>query len=301
LTTTYVLVAAILPGLYWDKAPDPAVKGAGVERVFVPSAQLAAWANQGVAAVSVDPAKLIKLTPPGVQYRMNQAAATSVPWIDANGWRFLRDPKGHYYYDVPAAAVPLAMAESFAYGVAATLRATADLDAFGRMLVFLKRMDRPLLPTLANIGIIDDGTESIAEVMNLLSRRNLLFRVVKAPDPKLDLNLKPARDEAADPFAYSQKVRQKLGDDKRLVRIYGSDVVIAHLTGDAKTARLHLLNYSNRKVVGMRIRLRGEYAKATPAVFGIDNTTLMDYDKSGGATEFTLPEMGVYAVIDLTR
>src|ERR1041384_1588691 len=296
--TTYVLVAALLPGLYWDKAPDPAVKGAGVERVFVPAAQQGAWANQGVTAVALEPAKLTRLAAPGVQYRMNQAAATSVPWIDANGWRFLRDPKGRYYYDVTAAAVPLAMAESFAYEVEAILHATADVDAFGRMLAFLKRLDRPPLPEMANIGMVDDGTEITGEVMNLLSRRNLLFRVVKTPDPKLELNLKPAKAEAADPFAYAQKVRQKLGDEKRLVRLYGTDVVIARLTGDQNAARLHLVNYSNRKVVGMRVRLRGQYAKATAAVFGSDNSTLTDYDKSGGATEFTVPEMGVYAVID---
>ena len=99
-------------------------------------------------------------------------------------------------------------------------------QSFGRMLAFLKHIDRPPLPAMANIGLIDDGSEITGEAMNLLARRNLLFRVVKAPDPKLDLNLKPTPEEAADPFAYAQKVRQKLGDEKRLVRLYGSDVVI---------------------------------------------------------------------------
>ena len=43
---------------------------------------------------------------------------------------------------------------------------------------------------LANIGIVDDGSPEMAEVLNLLSRRNLLYRVVTAPDPKLDLNIR---------------------------------------------------------------------------------------------------------------
>jgi hypothetical protein len=33
---------------------------------------------------------------------------------------------------------------------------------------------------LADIAVIDDGSPAISEVMNLVSRRNLLFRVVDA-------------------------------------------------------------------------------------------------------------------------
>ena len=299
--TGFLLLAAILPGLYFDKAPDAAVKSAGVERVYVPAAQQAEWAKLGVKAAPLDPAALIKVPAPGVQYRMNQAAATSVPWVDANGWHFLRDPKKKYYYDVPAAAAPLAMAESFAYGVDAVVHVTQDLDAAGHMQAFLKRVDGAPLPTLANLGVIDDGTESIGEVMNLLCRRNLLFRPVKAPDPKLDLNLKPTQEEAADPFTYAQEVRRKLGDDKRLVRLYGTDVVIAHLTGDAAKARLHLINYSNRKVVGMRVRLRGSYSRAALWVYGVESAQAADFEHTAGATEFTIPEMSTYAVIELTH
>jgi hypothetical protein len=246
------------------------------------------------------PRGAVKVATPGVQYRMNVASATSVPWIDANGWRFLRDPNRIYYYDVPAATVPLAMAEAYAYGIEAMIHPAGDSADSARMLDFLKQIDRPAMLTLANIGLIDDGSDATGEVMNLLSRRNLLFRVVKAPDPKLDLNLQPGKEEAADPFAYAQKVRQKLGDDKRLVRIYGSDVVLAHLTGDGGKSRLHLINYSNRKVIGLHVRLRGTYAKGTLAAFGVPRPAIPDYEQAAGATEFTVPEMGTYAVIDLS-
>ena len=105
----------------------------------------------------------------------------------------------------------------------------------------------------------------------------------------------------ADPFAYAQDVRQKLGDDKRLVRLYGSDVVLANLTGDGTKARLYLINYSNRKVTGLRVRVRGTYAKATLHVLRAENAAPADYQSEGGVTEFTVPEMDAFAVVDLSH
>jgi hypothetical protein len=290
----------MLPVLYWDRAPDTAaeLKQAGVDRVYVPAARKDAWSGAGVEATAVDVAKLTKLTKPGVQYRMNQAAATSVPWIDANGWKLARDPKRTYYYDVSPETVAIAMAESYSRDAAVVIH--GDLASFGRMLAFLKRIDQPAMPAVANIGLIDDGSDITGEAMNLLARRNLLLRVVKSPDPKLDLNLKPTAKEAADPFAYAKDVRQKLGDDKRLVRLYGSEVVLANLTGDGAKARLYLINYSNRKVTGLRVLVRGAYAKAVLSAFGVDNAATADLQTDGGATEFTVPEMGAFAVVDLS-
>jgi len=298
-----LLLLAILPGLYWDDGPKTAaaVKQAGAGRIYVPAAQKDAWPAQGVETIAIDVSKLAKLIQPGVQYRSNQAAATSVPWIDANGWQLDRDPKRTYYYDVPPAAVAMAMAESYAHNVAAVIRSGGDADSFGRMLAFLKRIDRAAMPAMANLGLMDDGTDIAGEAMNLLARRNLLFRVVKAPDPKLDLNLKPTEKDAADPFAYAQDVRQKLGDEKRLVRLYGSDVVLANLTGEGGKARLYLINYSARKVTGLRVRVRGTYAKGALHVFGVVDTAAVDYQSEGGATEFTVPEIGPFAVIDLMK
>jgi hypothetical protein len=65
--------------------------------------------------------------------------------------------------------------------------------------------------------------------------------------------------------------------------------------------RLHLINYTNRKVVGLRVRLRGTYAKGEAAAYGIEKPALEDYATADGETEFTVPEMGTYAVIDLVR
>src|SRR5690242_7405730 len=110
-----LLLLAILPGLYWDKDPQTAasLKKAGIERIHVPAANKDEWAGKGIDATAIDITKLTRLMKPGVQYRRNVAAATSVPWLDANGWQLERDPRRTYYYDVSDEAVPIAMAESF--------------------------------------------------------------------------------------------------------------------------------------------------------------------------------------------
>lgn len=299
-----LLFAALFPALYWDQPVEtaPAVKQAGVMRLYVPADRVDAWKAAGFMAIAFNPAKYEKATSPGVQWRMNEAAATNSPWVDANGWQFQRRPDRTWYYEAAAAHAALSAAEPYTYGVDAVVRPEpADLETLGAMLAFLRKIDRPHMPAQANIGIIDDGTDQTAEVLNLLARRNLLFRVVPAPDSKLDLNIRMPQPDAADPFEFAVNARRKLTDDKRLVRLYGSEVVLAHLTGDDGHARLHLLNYSGRKVSGLRVRLRGNYGKAGLAVFGVPSAAVMDWSAADGAVEFTIPEMQPYAVVDLER
>ena len=303
------LLAALLPWLYWDHGPAtaPTVKNADIERLYVPADQVAAWKSQGFAAQAFDAAKFVKLPAPGVEYKMNVAAATSLPWVDANGWRFARDGSHAYYYEAPWRKAALAAAEAYAYNVDAAIHIdTRDVAAFGKMLAFLRSIDGPRLPVMANIGIIDNGSDEEGEVLNLMARRNLLFRVIPAPDPKYDLNVQIGtkdfpQAEASDPFAFATLVRQKLTDEKRFLRLYGSDVVLAHLTGDGEQLRAHLINYGGGKVEGLRVRVRGEYAHGTLEAFGILKAALADYGASEGATEFTIPELGVYAVVDMKK
>ena len=92
----------------------------------------------------------------------------------------------------PRGSAALAAAEAYAYGVEAVLHPDpADLPALNKMLDYLKSIDQPVLPVMANIGVKDDGSAVAGEAMNLLGRRNLLYRVVKSDDPKLDLNVAP--------------------------------------------------------------------------------------------------------------
>ena len=303
------LLAALLPALHWDRSPSTAngVKEAGVKRLYVPADQVAAWKNQGFDAQAFDAAKFLKLQEPGVKYKMDEAAATSLPWVDSNVWRYARDGNHAYCYNVPWRKAVLAAAEAFANGVDAAVHLDPrELAAFGKMLAFLRSIEIPPLPVMANIGIIDDGSDETGEVMNLMARRNLLFRVVLTPDPYCDLNVQIgtaefSKDDASDPFAFATLVRKKLTDEKRLVRLYGSDVVLARMNGDAGRVRVHLINYGGGKVDGLRVRVRGEYAHGTLAAFGIQNAALTDYGIADGGTEFTIPSMNVYAVVDLKK
>jgi len=166
------------------------------------------------------------------------------------------------------------------------------------MLKFLGEIDQPRLPVRANIGVIDDGSDTMAEVLNLLARHNLLFRVIPAADSKYDLNIRPV-PEATDPYEFAMKTRRDLTDEKRLLRIYGSNVVLARLTGDASQSRVHLLNYGQAAVKGLRVRVLGSYAQGKLAAFAHPGEALADYTVQDGATEFTIPEMATYAVVDL--
>ncbi len=302
----FLLLAAALPGLYLDQPADTAAEGvkkAGVDCVLVPAARAEEWRKTGICVKEVDPNAYEKVAAPAVQYRMNIASATSAPWVTTNAWRFQRKLDKPVRYEAAVGQAALSMVEAFAYGVDAVVRVElADLPAFGAVLSFLKTIPPASLPVMANIGFLDDGSFQSREYMNLMSRRNLLFRVVAAPDPKLDLNVKPGSEEfpkAANPGEFAAAVRGKLTDGKRLVRVYGSDVVIARLTGDGKRARLHLVNYSGRGVEGLRVRVRGPWTGVDLHAFPSGSTPAADVSSEPGIIEFSIASLPLYAVADL--
>jgi hypothetical protein len=258
-----------------------------------------------LAGGDADAGGTTKLPKPGVQYRPNEASATTSPWIDANGWRVLRNPEKRFLYDVTGNAAALAAAEAFAYGGNAVVHTDdAGKAAFNRMLDFLRIVPDANLPAMANFGVIDDGSAETGELMNLMSRNNLLYKIVQSPDPHLKINVRlgsPAYPKSSDPNFLAHKLRGDLGDEKRVLRIYGSQVVIARLLGDSGQARVHILNYSNRSVVGLRVRVLGAYSHQTVKSFGAPDAKLQDVTVENGATEFTVPEINTYAVVDLAK
>src|SRR5688500_7230934 len=213
--------------------------------------------EQGLAAAAPagpDAASYQEIPSPGVRYLPNVARATNVPWIDSNGWRFARGMRQVSYAKVPAGSASLAAAEAFVFNVDAIINPDPkDLADLGRMLRFLKANEQAPLPELVNIGVVDSPSPLLDEVLNLLTRRNLLYKVVPAPDRTLDLNVQlgtpdfPA-EAAANPYEFAARVRAKLGDDKRLVRLYGTSTVLARLTGDKGRARLFLLSFCCRRM-----------------------------------------------------
>ncbi len=266
------------------------------------------WTVGHVTATTVAPADFKSreaLQPPGIVPRAGLASPTRVPWINANGWRFRRNHAGKFAYDVPAGKGALAAAEAFAYGADAVVKIDpADAADGGKMMAFLKSLPAVDLPDVADFAVVDDGSPIVGEVLNLLTRRNLFFEIVKSPSSKFALNVQLGSKEypvesAADPSAFAQKVRHDLTDDKRSLRMFGSEVVIARLTSDGKRARVHLLNYTGRELEGLRISLLGSYKEDQTYIAGTGQAKLLEFALAGGRTEFSLPRIGAYTVIDL--
>jgi hypothetical protein len=308
--TALLLLAVSLPCVYWTQGIETrtALEAAAIKRLCVAPEQADAWRAAGFTVTPLTGAELASreaLPSPGITTRPGLASPTRSPWIVANGWRFARHPDGKYVYDVPAGKAALAAAEAFAYGADAVLRIDpADVGALGRMLTFLEGLTAVDLPTVSDFAIVDDGSASTGEVMNLLARRNLLFQVVQTASPRFPVTIRIGtpeypREEAADPSAFALKVRRQLTDEQRTVRVYGSEVVICRLTGDAGQARLHLINYGGREIEGLRIRLRGAYGDGAVLAAGAGRLPLQELVVANGATEFSVPRMVTYAAIDL--
>jgi hypothetical protein len=308
--TALVLLALSLPCVYWTGGIESraALEAAGIKQICVAPDRADSWRAAGFTVTPLTDADLAsreRLPAPGITPRRGIASPTRAPWIEANGWRFTRHPAKKYVYDVPAGKAALAAAEAFAYGADAVLKIDpTDVESLGRMLAFLSTLSAADLPAVSDLAVVDDGSAITGEVMNLLARRNLLFRVVQAPSSRFPINIKIGtpeypREEAADPSAFAQKIRRQLTDERRAFRVYGSEVVICRLTADAGRARLHLINYGGREIEGLRIRVRGTYSDGEVHVAGAGRLALEDRVVSGGATEFTIPRIATYAVVDL--
>lgn len=299
-----------VPCLVWAQGVETAgtLQSAGVSHVCVAPALADAWRAAGFTVVPLSDADFAARTEtliPGVRMRADRASPTRSPWLDANGWLFRRGPTEKYAYEVREGRAALAAAEAFAYGMDAALKIEpADLASLGAMQGFLAKLPASDLADVADFGVMDDGTDEVAEVLNLFTRRNLLYRVVQAPSPEFKVNVKVGTpeytlEEAKEPSRFALKVRRQIGDDNRSLRLFGSEVVVARLTGDARRVRLHLLNYGGRELEGLRVRLRGRYPKVEVQVSGAGALPVADFVLADGATEFTVPRLSVYGVVDL--
>jgi hypothetical protein len=260
----------------------------------------------------------VSVPAPSVRMRSNEAQATTAPWIEANGWRFERGLKKVRYDKLPPGSAVPAAAEAFAYGVDAILNPDpADRPELTKFLEFLNRQEQEPLPVMANIGVVDDKSPAMDEVLNMLTRRNLLYRVLPSPGRKFDLTVQLGskdfpKEAAQDPSDFAARVRAKLGDDRRLVRVYGSSTVIAHLTGDDRRVRLFLLSYARPGGRGqggggagalpLRVRLLGHYRPVKFSGYGAaQDAELTDIENPGNATEFSVPSFNTLAIMELNR
>jgi hypothetical protein len=275
----------------------------------VPPGRAREWTTAGFEAVPLadaEKSERVSVPAPRLVARADAASATRRPWLDANGWRFLRAPKGRFIETAPKGAAALAAAEAYAYGADLVLAIDpADVAALGEALSFLRSVKAMELPEIADVGVVDDGSPLTGEVMNLLARRNLLFRLVARGSNGLPLVVElgtPAfpEAEAANPDAFVLKLRAQLTDERRTLRLYGSEVVLARLTGDAGRRRLQLVNYSGRNIQGLRVRMRGLWAPGVAQVLPQGKVAVESPLLQDDATEFSLGVLGPYAVVDLT-
>ncbi len=253
------------------------------------------------------PAGAVKLDQPRVDYRANIASATTSPWIVANGWRILRSPGENFLYVVKGEMAALAAAEAFTYSAEAFISAdAAGAAAFGRVVETLKTVPAADLSPVADFGVVEDRSDLTGELLNLLTRMNLLYRIEKNPDPAYRVNVHlgtaeyPA-EEARNPAVLAHKIRSQIGDDRRSLRIYGSQVVVGRLMEGTGHGRVLLVNYSLRPVLGLRVRVRNVYSKGLVRASEVADAQLTDWSLDRAATEFTLPELRAFAVIDLSR
>jgi hypothetical protein len=309
---TALPLAVLIPLLFWDGGVEtaPALTKAGIQQIAVLPEHADQWRTQlAIEIKPFNPQGAVKLKPPETRHESSMASASRAPWVESNGWRMLRDSKANFYYDARGASGVLAAAEAFMFGANAAVHTDqAGFEPLCRMLVFLNALAEPRLEQLANIGYVDDGSRASAEVMNLFVRRNLLFKIVPQPDPSLDLTVQLgtanySKKDAMNPGHFAELVRGDLTDEKRLLRIYGSNVVIGRLEGDANHVRVHLMNCDPKAEAppGVRVRVKGVFAKHRAAIFGDDSATLEDFSADAAATEFTVPHLAVYAVVDLSR
>lgn len=302
------------PCVYWTGSVEDtaaALKSAAIARICVPPDRAEAWRAAGFDVVPTSDADLAArdaVPEPGIASRVDLVSSTRSPWVDANGWRFVRKPGGHFAYDVPVRRGALAAAEAIAYQADAVLKIDpADLLAVAEVLAFGSGVPAANLAAIADIGVVDDGTPEVGEVMNLLNRRNLLYEPIVGRSSRshavtVKLGTKKYPTKAADsPSEFALRIRHELTDDRRSLRVYGSEVVLARLTGDSRRRRLQLVNYGGREIQALRIRLRGSWKVDALRVAGKSDAAAQDVAVAKGATEFSIPEIGVYAVVDLRR
>ncbi len=305
-----ICMLALLPGLFWTGGPDTAaaIRRAGIEQFCAPPEMAAAWKQAGFSVAALTREELekrVKLSRPGINRKVNVASATTAPWVDANGWRFRRNPVGEFYYDLPTGTGALAAAEAFACGANAVLKIEpADLAKVGEMLQFLRSIPKSSLPEIADFGFIDDGSNGAAEILNLLTRRNLLYRIVRVPDPHL--RLERSESNSDNPQLFAAKIREQITDEQRSLRVFGSEVVLCRLMGDGSQARIHVLNYGRDAVQGVRLRVRGTYAHARIYARPGRIAWRRISPRRMVSPEFSLPEIrslcrgGSYAVVRIT-
>ena len=203
----------------------------------------------------------VKLTVPQVQYRINEASASRSPWIDANGFgRSSANRTRGFYYDVPAKTARIGRRGSLRLWSARSHSCT-DAAAFQRILppFCVPFPEADISRALGQRWRSSKRTKTAGtgELMNLLTRRNLLFTGGKRrADPSTSSQRTWASKEEDLPTSWRNRSGRNSPTEKRLwspPACTAVRIVIARLTGSrwARAAAPSQLLH-DRPVVGLR-------------------------------------------------
>ena len=265
------------------------------------------------------------------------ASRTAQPWLDNNVAliRILRAagrrPVLGYPWkpdtQVDAAASPsaedfhLAIAEAGAFGADLVLDLdAANLDAWKAArptLDFYSASGAARREPITNVGVVARDTEKWYEVLNLLARHNVPYRILQtAPAAAADLDLVvlldpgsasalpaervlQAGEDANDPNSFALKVWNRLGRKGRWVDIWNGITVLAELTRKGAGVQLDAVNYSAGPL-SVQSRVRGSYKRVEISTPEHDPQPL-SVEHVDGFTEFVIPELRVGARVRLTN
>jgi hypothetical protein len=261
--TSSWLLAAALPIIWWTGEPQtaPRLREAGLSTFCVDATSAAEWKKIEPRAQPCSVEGRQRLVTPGVDLKINVASATRSPWINKNAWRFRRDSATGYFYENPGRSCAPALAEAFAYGVSAAVRTPDELPRSAAMLRFLATLEPHTGKPVADVSFVDDGSSGAGEAMNLLTRRNILFRRLKPAEPRSGRVVAIGSPEfpaklLSNPSEFAYQMRRWLKDENRTLRIYGSENALAYATEAGGAVRLHLLNYTGNPMEGLRISVK---------------------------------------------
>jgi len=347
-----------------EPAAVPYLRQAGITQVLVdaaaPAEFRAACQKAGVRVLS-QPPPAVQFIQEGSWPRLNPMVQTSPggdkvtsgasgePWIEANGWLILyHRARGAQpvvlAYDPPQegrlrpGSLELAAAEAASFGGQFALKLDERLrrglvEAQPRVVAEWKRVAEQLTfaesgvfrgAPAANIAVVADALEPVAEVLNLLARRNHPFLVLPrggdlqaalakkyalviaiAQPPLPTAKAAPAKPESArapivvqrkevlDPEAFVAEMRRRM-TGRRLYALSNAETIIScpWRLEDGRLA-VHLVNYAIDPLLEVRLRPAVKFSRAL--LFTPEDAAPRPLAVRAG--EVVIPEMNVSAVV----
>jgi hypothetical protein len=346
-----------------EPAAVPYLRQAGITQVLVdaaaPAEFRAACQKAGIRILS-EPPPGMQFIQEGSWPRLNPmvqmgrggdkvtSGASGEPWIEANGWLILYHRARAAQpvllaYDPPKegrlrpGSLELAVAEAASFGGQFALKLDERLrrglvEAQPRVVAEWKRVAEQLRfaesgvfrgAPAANIAVVADALEPVAEVLNLLARRNHPFLVlprggdlqaalakkyalvIAIAQPPLPRPAKSAsaprapiivqRKEVLDPEAFVAEMRKRM-TGRRLYALSNAETIISYpwRLEDGRLA-VHLVNYAIDPLLEVRLRPAVKFSRAL--LFTPEEAAPRPLAVRAG--EVVIPEMNISAVVVL--